>query len=102
MTLSSSLWYHRFDEGLTLLFTRLIIMNVWTLTTDTFGEPRLLGVYEDAKGVARELTHISQYADPGDEFRIRFSAVETTKEVNARTKRCEERRREQLEEAVKD
>ena len=77
-------------------------MNVWTLVTDTFGEPRLLGVYEDAQAVARELTHLSQYADPGDEFRIKLVEVETTKEVNARTKRCEERQREQLEAAVKD
>ena len=77
-------------------------MNVWTLTTDTFGEPRLLGVYEDAKGVARELTHLSNIADPGDEFRIRFVEVESTKDVNTRTKRCEDARREQLEQTVKD
>tara|TARA_R100001082_G_C4327578_1_gene144094 strand:+ start:441 stop:674 length:234 start_codon:yes stop_codon:yes gene_type:complete len=77
-------------------------MNVWTLTTDTFGEPRLLGVYEDSKGVARELTHLANIADSGDEFRIRFIEVESTKDVNARTKRCEEARREQLEQTVKD
>ena len=77
-------------------------MNVWTLTTDTFGEPRLLGVYEDAKGVARELTHLSTFCDEGDEFRIRISSVETTKDVNSRVKRCEDARRARLEEAVKD
>ncbi len=77
-------------------------MNVWTLTTDTFGEPRLLGVYEDAKGVARELTHLANIADAGDEFRIRFVEVETTKDVNARTKRCEDAQRERLEQTVKD
>ena len=78
-------------------------MNVWTLTTDTFGEPRLLGVYEDSQGVARELTHLSNIADPGDDFRIRFVEVESTKDVNTRTKRCEDARREQLEElASKD
>ena len=75
-------------------------MNVWTLTTDTFGEPRLLGVYEDAKGVARELTHLARIADAGDEFRIRFAEVEETSDVELRTQQCEAARRERLEEAA--
>ena len=75
-------------------------MNVWTLVTDTFGEPRLLGVYEDAQAVARELTHLSHVADPGDEFRIRFAEVEEAKDVIERTQRCEAARKERLEEAA--
>ena len=75
-------------------------MNVWTLTSNCFGEPRLLGVYEDAEGVAKELQHVSTYADPDDEFRIRFAEVEETSEVIERTQRCESARRERLEEAA--
>ena len=77
-------------------------MNVWTLTTDTFGEPRLLGVYEDAEGVARELQHLSSVADPNDEFRIRFAEVEETSDVELRTQRCESARKERLEETIKE
>ena len=77
-------------------------MNVWTLTTNIFGEPRLLGVYEDAKGVATELQHLGYLADPNDEFRIRFTEVQETSDVELRTHQCEEARREQLEEAVLD
>ena len=75
-------------------------MNVWTLTSNCFGEPRLLGVYEDAKGVATELQHLSSVADPNDEFRIRFAEVEETSDVELRTQQCEGARREQLEEAA--
>ena len=77
-------------------------MNVWTLVTDTFGEPRLLGVYEDAQAVARELTHLSNIADPGDEFRIRFSEVEAANDVIERCDSCDANRRQALEEAVKE
>ena len=77
-------------------------MNVWTLVTDTFGEPRLLGVYEDAQAVARELTHLSNIADPGDEFRIRFAEVEEAKDVIERCDSCDANRRQQLEESVKE
>ena len=77
-------------------------MNVWTLTSDCFGEPRLLGVYEDAKGVATELQHLSSVADPNDEFRIRFAEVEETSDVIERTQRCESARKERLEESVKE
>ena len=75
-------------------------MNVWTLTSNCFGEPRLLGVYEDVEGVAAELQHLSSVADPNDEFRIRFSEVEETSDVELRTHQCEEARRERLEEAA--
>ena len=77
-------------------------MNVWTLTSNCFGEPRLLGVYEDAKGVATELQHLSSVADPNDEFRIRFAEVEETSDVIERTQRCESARKERLEESVKE
>ena len=77
-------------------------MNVWTLTSNCFGEPRLLGVYEDAEGVAKELQHVSTYADPGDEFRIRFAEVEETSDVELRTQRCESARKVRLEETIKE
>ena len=77
-------------------------MNVWTLTSNCFGEPRLLGVYEDAEGVAKELQHLSSCADPRDEFRIRFAEVEETSDVIERTQRCESARKERLEESVKE
>ena len=75
-------------------------MNVWTLTSNCFGEPRLLGVYEDVKGVATELQHLNSYADDGDEFRIRFSEVEETSDVISRTQQCEAERKERLEAAA--
>ena len=77
-------------------------MNVWTLSSNCFGEPRLLGVYEDAEGVAKELQHVSTYADPGDEFRIRFAEVEEAKDVIERCDSCDANRRQQLEESVKE
>ena len=77
-------------------------MNVWTLSSNCFGEPRLLGVYEDTEGVTKELQHVSTYADPGDEFRIRFAEVEETSDVIERTQRCESARKERLEETVKE
>ena len=75
-------------------------MNVWTLTSNCFGEPRLLGVYEDVEGVAAELQHLSSVADPNDEFRIRFAEVEETSDEELRTQQCEAARRERLEEAA--
>ena len=77
-------------------------MNVWTLTSNCFGEPRLLGVYEDVEGVAAELQHLSSVADPNDEFRIRFAEVEETSDVELRTQRCESARKERLEETIKE
>ena len=77
-------------------------MNVWTITSDCFGEPRLLGVYEAAEGAAKELQHLSSWADPGDEFRIRFAEVEETSDVIERTQSCESARKERLEESVKE
>ena len=76
-------------------------MNVWTLSSNCFGEPRLLGVYEDAEGVAKELQHVSTYADPGDEFRIRFAEVEETSDVELRTQRCESARKEGLKKQLR-
>ena len=77
-------------------------MNVWTVSSNCTGEPRLFGVFEDAEGAYKAATHLSRFADPGDEFRIQYLEVETTKEVTERTERCEAARREKLEEAVKE
>ena len=75
-------------------------MYVWTITTNTFGEPRLFGVYEDAKGAYKAAEHLSFHADPEDEFRIRYTEVEETKDVIERVDSCEANRRQALEEAV--
>ena len=77
-------------------------MNVYTVCSNCCGEPRLFGVYEDLEGATKEVAHLSRFADPGDEFRIQYLEVETTKEVTERTERCEAARRERLEEAVKE
>ena len=75
-------------------------MNVWTVSSNCTGEPRLFGVFEDAEGAYKAATHLSRFADPGDEWRVQYLEVETTDEVNEKTKRCEEAHRESLEAAA--
>ena len=73
-------------------------MNVWTVSSNCCGEPRLFGVYEDAEGAYEQAAHLSRFADPGDEWRVQYLEVESTKEVKEKAKRCEEAHREHLEE----
>ena len=75
-------------------------MNVWTVSSNCTGEPRLFGVFEDAEGAYKAAAHISRFADPGDEWRVQYLEVETTDEVKEKTKRCEEAHRESLEAAA--
>ena len=75
-------------------------MNVWTVSSNCCGEPRLFGVFEDAEGAYKAAAHISRFADPGDEWRVQYLEVETTKEVTERTERCEAAHRESLEAAA--
>ena len=65
-----------------------VLMLVYSLMTNTFGEPRLFGVYEDAKAASLAFEHLTNHADPGDEYRIRFDEVESYAEVKERTDRC--------------
>ena len=63
-------------------------MLVYSLMTNTFGEPRLFGVYEDAQAAALAFEHLSKHADPNDEFRIKYDEVETYAEVKESLDRC--------------
>ena len=75
-------------------------MNVWTVSSNCCGEPRLFGVYEDSEGAYKSAAHLSSFADPGDEWRVQYLEVESTNEVKERVERCEASRRERLEEAA--
>ena len=58
-----------------------VLMLVYSLMTNTFGEPRLFGA-------SLAFEHLTNHADPGDEYRIRFDEVESYAEVKERTDRC--------------
>ena len=66
--------------------------TVYTLTTNTFGEPRVFGVYKDAKGAALAFEHLSLQADPNDEFRIKRMYVEKTAMVQECFDHCRAQR----------
>ena len=64
--------------------------SVFTVTTNFFGEPRLLGVYKEAEGALAAVQHLTEGGSPddGDEFRIRKCEVESTKSVIEALNRC--------------
>ena len=64
--------------------------SVFTVTTNFFGEPRLLGVYKEAEGALAAVQHLTEGGcpDDGDEFRIRKCEVESTKSVTEQLNRC--------------
>ncbi len=66
--------------------------TVYTLTTNTFGEPRLFGVYKDAKGASLAFEHLSLQADPNDEFRIKRMYVEKAEMVQECLDHCRAKR----------
>ena len=66
--------------------------TVYALMTDTFGEPRLFGVYKDAKGASLAFEHLSMNADPEDEFRIRRCVVEKAERVQECLDHCRAQR----------
>jgi len=66
--------------------------TVYTLATNTFGEPRVFGVYKDAKGAALAFEHLSLQADPNDEFRIRRMYVEKAQDVQECLDHCRAQR----------
>ena len=66
--------------------------TVYTLTTNTFGEPRLFGVYKDAKGASLAFEHLSMNADPNDEFRIKRCLIEKTEMVQECLDHCRAQR----------
>ena len=63
--------------------------SVYTVTTNFFGEPRLLGVYKDAQAALYAVEHLTDGCpDPGDEWRIRFSIVTTAKQEKDALDKC--------------
>ena len=45
--------------------------SVYTVETNYFGEPRILGVYKDAQAALYAVPHLTAGCpDPGDEWRI--------------------------------
>ena len=66
--------------------------TVYTLMTNTFGEPRVFGVYKDAKGAALAFEHLSLQADPNDEFRIKIMYVEKAEMVQECLDHCRAQR----------
>ena len=54
--------------------------KVWTIMSNIFGEPRLLGVYEDYKAADVAINHLADKADTNDEFRIKLVTVSTEEE----------------------
>ena len=66
--------------------------TVYALMTNTFGEPKLFGVYKDAKGAALAFEHLSLQADPNDEFRIKRMYVEKAQDVQECLDHCRAQR----------
>ena len=66
--------------------------TVYTLMTNTFGEPRLFGVYKDAKGAALAFEHLSIQADPNDQFRIQCMPIEKAEQVQECLDHCRAQR----------
>ena len=66
--------------------------TVYALMTNTFGEPKLFGVYKDAKGVSLAFEHLSFQADPNDEFRIQCVEVEKAERVQECLDHCRAQR----------
>ena len=64
---------------------------VYTVETNYFGEPRLLGVYESSttEGALTAVQHLMEATpDPGDEWRIKFLAIRTAEEEKESLQRC--------------
>ena len=63
--------------------------SVYSVETNYFGEPRLLGVYKDAQAALYAVQHLTEgNPDSGDEWRIRFSTIKTAKEEKEALDRC--------------
>ena len=69
---------------------------VFTLCSNTFGEPRLMGVYGNPKALLLGLEHLLDVADPDDEYRIEYAPVRTAKEEKEKLANCRRARLERL------
>ena len=54
-------------------------MQLWTLsrTSGCCGDTVIMGVFEDMQAVSHRLNHISNYADPGDEYHVELFLLAT-------------------------
>ena len=73
-------------------------MLIYSITTNTFGEPRLFGVYESAQAAALAFEHLTKCADPGDEYRLEYEPVRTAKEEKESLANCRRARLERIAE----
>ena len=63
--------------------------SVFTVETNYFGEPRILGVYKDAQAALYAVQHLTEgYPDLGDEWRIKFTTIKTAKDEKEALDRC--------------
>ena len=72
--------------------------NVFTITSNCFGEPRLMGVYSNAKAALIRLEHLTEFADPGDEYRLEYEPVRTAKQEKESLADCRRARLERIAE----
>ena len=70
--------------------------HVFTITSNCYGEPRLIGVYGNAKAALTALEHLTDFTDPGDEYRLEYETVRTAKEEKERLTNCRRARLERL------
>ena len=71
---------------------------VFTITSNCFGEPRLMGVYSNAKAALIRLEHLTEFADPGDEYRLEYEPVRTAKQEKESLADCRRARLERIAE----
>ena len=63
--------------------------SVFTVETNYFGEPRILGVYKDAQAALYAVQHLTEAnPDPGDEWRIKSTLIRTAKDEKEALDRC--------------
>ena len=71
---------------------------VFTITSNCFGEPRLMGVFGNPKAALTRLEHLTEFADPGDEYRLQYEPVHTAKQEKESLTNCRRARLERLAE----
>ena len=72
--------------------------SVFTITSNCFGEPRLMGVFGNAKAALLRLEHLTESADPYDEYRLQYEPVHTAKQEKESLTNCRRARLERLAE----
>ena len=70
--------------------------SVFTITSNCFGEPRLMGVFGNAKAALLRLEHLTEFADPDDEYRLQYKPVHTAKQEKESLTNCRRARLERL------